>query len=355
MSEKASKLRKTLLLAGKLAIAAGLLAWILTRLNWAEFLTTLKEANLLLICFALAGYVISLVIIGIRLWFLLRIQGIAIGLWEVVRLTFLGHFFNAIVPGTVGGDVVKAFYAAKHTDRKGAAVVTVFVDRLMGMTELAVLAGVMILIVLLGRKASFDEMRRPMFAVVAALAAVVMMLVFLLSPRVRRLLHLQKIYSRLPIAHHIESARQAAMRFRQNIGSLIIAVIITLAAHGTWIAAVLLIGESISLDVAWYKYFVYIPLIYIIGAIPITPGGIGLVEAFYILFFVTGTVGQTPVVALALLARMFDILRGLPGVIVLITGTRLPKAEAMEAELAMDSANGDQPAPMPSAEQSNGE
>ena len=272
----------------------------------------------------------------VRLRLLLRVQDIEIRLWEVVRLTFLGQFFNAVVPGVVGGDLVKAFYAAKHTPRKGAAMVTVFVDRLMGLTELVLLAIVMIVVVWAIGGSTIQQMRKPVIAAGAALAAVVVLLVFLFSSRIRKLLHLQKLYSRLPIAHHFASAGDAARRFRQRPWELVRAIAITLAAHGTWIAGIALIGASLSLQVPWYKYFLYVPLIYIIGAVPITPGGVGLVEASYKLFFMSAVVSDEQIVALAVIARALDIVRGLPGLLVAITGTKLPKAEQLEAELASE-------------------
>ncbi len=329
------KLKKALLTALKFAIAAALLGWVLGDVEWDEFFATLRRANFLLLVCALGGFVAALVVIGVRWWFLLRTQQIPIRLWEVIRLSFLGQFFNAVVPGTVGGDLVKAYYAAKHTPHKGAAMITVFVDRLMGLTELALLAAVMVAVLWAGGLATWEKIRTPAAAAAAALFAVAVMLVFLLSRRVRGLLHLQKIYRRLSIAHHIDSAGAAARRFRERLGDLIVAMAITLVAHGLWLASVALIGYSLGLQLPWYIYFVYIPLIYIIGAVPVTPGGVGLVENMYVLFFVSVAIGKAEIIALALVVRLFDILRGLPGAIVAVTGTKLPKAEAMEAELGV--------------------
>jgi len=329
-------MRKCLLTGAKLAVAAGLLVWVFRAVDWREFACTLTGASLPLLLCALAGYVVSLVIIAFRLRLLLRTQDIEIGLWELVRLTFLGQFFNAVVPGVVGGDLVKAYYATKHTDRKGAALVTVFVDRLLGLTELALLAVAMLAGLWLAGRGDLETLGRPAIAAGAAVLAVTVMLVFLFSPSVRRLLGLQKIYSRLPIAHHIASAGQAARRFRQRPWDLVKAIGITLGAHGTWIAGIALAGASLSLDVPWYRYFLYVPLIYIIGAVPVTPGGAGLVEAFYVVFFASAQIGEGQILALALVARVLDILRGLPGLVVVLTGPKLPKRELLQAELAAD-------------------
>ena len=76
------------------------------------------------------------------------------------------------------------------------------------------------------------------------------------------------------------------------------------------------------------------PLIYIIGAVPLTPGGVGWIENWYVEFFRASPSGVSTILVLALLARLVPILWGLPGVIVAVTGVRLPGAESMQAELA---------------------
>jgi len=327
------RLKKHLLLIVKLAIAAALLVLVYRKENWPEFARTLKEARLGLLAWAFAGYVASLVVIAVRLRLLLRVQDIRISQWELIRLTFLGQFFNAVVPGVVGGDLVKAFYAAKHTPHKGAAVVTVFVDRLMGLAALVLLAiGMLGVVSITGQRGTAEETRRAAIAAMVAVAALTIMVAFLLSARLRRAFRLQKFYSRLSIAHHFASAGDAARKFRQHPWELVRAVVITIGAQGLWIVGVALAGASLSLGVPWYRFFIYIPLIYIIGAVPVTPGGLGVVEALYGVFFV----GVEKIRALAAVARVLDIFRGLPGLLVVITGTKLPKAEQLEAELASD-------------------
>ena len=339
------KARKILLLIVKLAIAAGLLIYIYKKYDFAGAVPLIINADKLLLLVALLGFFLSLMTIGVRLWYLMRVQEIPIGLWEMIRLTFLGQFFNAVVPGTVGGDMVKAFYAAKHTPHKGAALITVFIDRLMGLTELALLAGTMLLMVLATGQRSLQELQTPGIACVVALAAVLGLMVFLFSRRFRRFFGLEKAYSKLSIAHHFESAADAAHRFRERKGALVLALFFSLIAHSLWIVGVMLIGRALGIEAAWYHYFVFIPLIYIIGAIPLTPGGVGFVEAIYAAFFVpviVTTMGVSEgeagaqIVVLALTVRLFDIIRGLPGVIVVITGTRIPKADVLEAELEGD-------------------
>jgi len=57
----------------------------------------------------------------------------------------------------------------------------------------------------------------------------------------------------------------------------------------------------------------------------------GYVESLYVSFF--SSVPASTILVLALLARFMQMATALPGVIVYFSGPKLPKAEAMEAEL----------------------
>ena len=99
------------------------------------------------------------------MWYLLAMQGVTISLWESIRLTFLGHFFNFVVPGSVGGDLVKAWYINQHAQHVGVVLVTIFVDRLMGLFEMVILAGVMVSLVLAVGAETFERMQKPLLAI----------------------------------------------------------------------------------------------------------------------------------------------------------------------------------------------
>ncbi len=299
-------------------------------------LATLGQIDRLLLGVAAVAFVLSLFAIAVRLWYLLRLQDIHIGPWESVRLTFLGQFFNAVVPGVVGGDLVKAYYVTRHTPKVAAVLTTLFVDRVLGLTEMTLLAAVMLAIVVGGGLASVEEVRVPALAVGAILAGIAVAGTVVASGRVRRALHLHKLYRRLPFAEHLAAVGVAVRQYRANVGGLGIALAITVVAHVLFIGAIALLGVALGMHrVPWYSHFVYVPLIYIIGAVPITPGGVGLVEGAYQAFY--GAMAAAPqVLALALLARIIPLLWGLPGILVVVTGPRIPRPEEMQAQLARE-------------------
>lgn len=266
---------------------------------------------------------------------LLALQEIHIGAWEAIRLTFLGMFFNMVVPGTVGGDMVKAYYAAKHAQAKGSVLVSVIIDRALGLFMLTALAGAMLGVLTLVPPASRADLRQAGLAVGVIAAAVVGGMLVLFSARLRRLLHLQRLYQRLPIAHRFQAMGLALKTYRSHPGGLAMAAGTSLVSQTLWIAGLAMVGTCLGLTrVRWFEYFLYIPLIYSVGAIPLTPGGIGFLEKLFVVFFVAADPSQ--VLALALLARLMPMLLSLPGLVVAITGAKLPPRAVMAAELACD-------------------
>ena len=298
------------------------------------FARTMRQIALAPLGLAAAGSVLSLLTIGVRWRYLLRIQGIRIRLWEVVRLTFLGQFFNAVVPGTVGGDLVKAYYVMRHTPRKAGVLVSIFLDRVMGLAMMGLMSATMVALVLVGGWAKFADVSTPALMVAVVLAIVGAAAAMLLSRRLRRVFRLEKLYQRLPIAHHFAAAGVAARAYRENLPGLAAGMLMTLVAQILFIGSIALLGSALALPAAWHQFFVYVPLIYILGAIPVTPGGVGVIEGAYKTFFAACTAPQ--VLALALLARLIPTFWGLPGLLVAITGPKLPKSEDIEAELASD-------------------
>lgn len=299
------------------------------------FATTIRRMDRTLFALAVAAFALSTLVVGVRWWFLLKMQEIRISLWEAIRLTFLGQFFNAVVPGTVGGDLVKGYYVARHTPKRAGVLMSILVDRLLGLVELVMLAGVILTLVLATGVESFSKLKSAAVMVAIVTVLVVFLLAMLLSSRFRSVLHLEKLYARLSISHHMEAAKDAAMLYRQRLGGLFKAIMITFGSQIIWMSAIALLGMSLKLQTPWHTYYMFVPVIYIIGAIPVTPGGMGIIEAGYIEFFKSPQVGASMILALAMLARFVPVFIALPGLMVAITGPRLPKTDDIEAQLGI--------------------
>ena len=83
--------------------------------------------------------------VGVVRWrIVLEAQGLHLPLGRATSISFVAQFFNSFLLGSTGGDLIKAYYAARETHhKKTEAVTTVFVDRLVGLWAMLLFAGVM--------------------------------------------------------------------------------------------------------------------------------------------------------------------------------------------------------------------
>jgi uncharacterized protein (TIRG00374 family) len=71
-----------------------------------------------------------------RWWMLVRALGLEFALGNAFRLGLVGFFFNTLLPGGVGGDIVKAIGIAREQARRALAISTVLFDRAVGLWAL---------------------------------------------------------------------------------------------------------------------------------------------------------------------------------------------------------------------------
>lgn len=95
----------------------------------------LYAGEAVLLCFS------ALCIVFFRWKVLLQSQGIRLPYGNVFQLGMLGQFFSSVIPGTVGGDLVKAVYIARRfPEHKVRVISTIVMDRFLGLTAMILLS-----------------------------------------------------------------------------------------------------------------------------------------------------------------------------------------------------------------------
>jgi uncharacterized membrane protein YbhN (UPF0104 family) len=85
-------------------------------------------------------YVLTQVVSSLRWQWLSRPLGFTRPLGHYFAFYFIGMFFNLVLPTSVGGDVVRAWYLDGGSGRRMSAFLSVFVERLSGLLVLLVVA-----------------------------------------------------------------------------------------------------------------------------------------------------------------------------------------------------------------------
>lgn len=270
---------------------------------------------------------------------LLNVHGIGVSLFSAMKLTFLGLFYNQMMPGAVGGDLLKAWYITHHSRRglRLEAAVTVFVDRLVGLIGMVILA--FIATFFAGPEIS---QRHPQLRYIVWVTFAIMALLSLvfLSRTLRRILQLDRVARKLPFAARLRQIDQAIQLYRHHPGPIIHALLLTALMQGGQIVAIWMLARALGFDMVTLRQcLIIIPIVWVIGAAIPVPGGLGIIEGSVSFLFrmvinpenPADAIGQAT--ALALLLRLMMCVSSLPGALVPIFGGHLPKRTELEHDM----------------------
>jgi uncharacterized protein (TIRG00374 family) len=295
---------------------------------------------------------------GFRWYLLLKAVGIDIGPLRAFIINMVGAFYNTFLPGSTGGDIVKAVYAAKLApNHRTRAVVTVLIDRIIGLLGLIILGGSMAAYIALKPHAPDDPVaRRCAQVAVGALAiivATILGLVVLYTPFIRRLTGFDFILARLPakVRDRAEKALHTLELYRRRPGIVFAALLITFPVHITVIASAMLCGMAFGLPLTPGYYWVVVPVVVLAGAIPISPQGAGVMEFFAILLTRKQNATVSQAFALTMSIRLVQILWNLVGGLFVISGGYHAPTEKEQHEVEdavdEDAPKADTPPPPP--------
>jgi len=245
------------------------------------FLTYWHNLDPLLFALGALCYFVTVLIAGARWWWLLRVNGTDVSLQETLRFTWIGVFFNTVVPGATGGDVIKAIYIMKRCPgHRVPVLVSVIVDRVLGLASLALLGAVVVLFAL-------DRFGQVALAIWAVIGGVGLVGVIAFSRRLRQLVRLTWLLERLPhrVSHLLKLIDKAVFFYRDHRWVIAASLLAGVANHIISVLSVVFIGYALGVGMPTFEYFALIPVINIVTAIPIGPNGWGVGEYLYKFLF----------------------------------------------------------------------
>ena len=262
--------------------------------------------------------VVPLLLSG-RWQILLKVQGVDIPFWKVLQLSYLGYFLNFFLIGTTGGDLIKAYWIGRFSPKKAEGFVSVFVDRIIGVVVLIVMAAVFVMF--MWRDPQVAKLGRAvgLLVVLAAIAVI-----FLFSESLRRLVRFDRWKGKLPISRLVDKIDQALLTYRRSSGILLKAAGATVLLQFLSSTASYFLGSALQINTGIWYYWLYVPLAFLIGSIPVSVfWGLGLLEGAYVGFFAgSGFASVTQAAMLAMAVRLMQLFWSLPGSLVVAFGIK---------------------------------
>lgn len=227
----------------------------------------------------------------------------------ILRIFFVSTFLGTFLPGSIGGDAVRAYSLSRQQVPAGDAVASVFLDRMLGVLSL-------LLMTPLGLVLMQDLATNVGLVLVLMVTTLGCALTAVITFSDRGEILAARVLDALP--------SQGVRRLSENIVGSIrrysayhrYLTVVLLASLGVQILRVVqayYLGIALGIDEPIGVYFMFIPLILLVMLLPITVNGVGTSQAAFVWLF--GRTG-TPIsgaFALSVLFVALGIVGNLPG------------------------------------------
>lgn len=291
----------------RLLVSLGLLAALLALVDRATLGRRLAGAQPLWVAVAAGLVTLDRLLMAGKWWLLLRGRQGEVSLWGAVRGYYVASFAGLFLPMTVGADAVRVALLAGQGPVTGL-VASVVLERLVGALAQGLLATVALGVLLAagpGGELGPGVGAALLLAVAGALAA------FPVSFRLARVLAARAGWGGWRGAvGRLAAAYATYAGARALVGAFLA---LTLLEGGFPVAYHYAAGRALGLDPGWHLFVATVPLAFLLARLPVSLGGIGVLETAFV--YLAGLMGlaRTDAFALALLAEAVVLVALLPG------------------------------------------
>jgi len=286
-----------------------------TRVEWANLVEIWRRADWVLLGLASLTTPLLIALLAVRWRLFLLKQNMHLPYRTILSFVWTGQFFNAILPGSTGGDVSKIVQICSAVpDRKADALASVVTARVCALVSIFCLAAVCFWFgpssgIVIREVAQIGGIGSPVGFGFATLVIVTLCILALFARRPANRERMGRLIAALRVG----------LRWDVTLGyALVLAVLI----HFVVFTGFFVFARSLGISLTFWDVLQFLPVVLIVTLLPITVNGHGLREAILILYFnqmgismAGGTAYSTTeiVVALSVLIVGTDMLWSLPG------------------------------------------
>ncbi len=314
-----SAVRPVLVFAGKLLVSSLLIWFVLSRLSLADITADMTHPRWGLLAAALVVYGASAVGGALQWAWILRAGGITASTRRILRVYFIGLFFNNFLPANIGGDAWKIVDLGGQEGRRLGVFCATLLDRLMGLGALVLAA----LLVLLAATLAGVPLPGVTLVLIPVLLVLALVTTLLLSRRLggwgvallsrlglgRLADPLERVTGELGLYRPQLPFLQRIFLFSMGVQSLRMFTHI-LVALGLGFA---LTGAQIT------QLLVLVPVLAVSLTLPVTINGIGLRESVSANLLTWSGLAGPQAVAMEVVAYLVQVLLSLSGGVLLLT------------------------------------
>ena len=298
----------------KLGLSLGLFTLLFRSIDLDDFREQLAAARLDLVVVAFLGYLLSQVLSAYKWQVLARPLGFHHPLRVFGIYYFVGMYLNLFVPSTVAGDVGRGLLLATQSGRVSTALQSVLADRITGVVMLLWVSALGFLV--------FGPTVFPATVAYGVVGAAVLVVAgWWIAPQVVPVLFLPGHAVHRAWGNLIQPYHDQAMLLGY-------ACLVSFGLHCLQLGLQVILAYALRLPIPLWYLILFIPLVHILSALPVSFGGIGVRESSYVVFLALIGIGRHQALAFGFLWSALVLGAGMVGGVVLLLSPEVQRSLA---------------------------
>ena len=302
-------MKRALLTLLKAAVGITLLVFLLSKTDLSTLWSLVRASKLEFLLLAVLVYIATIIVISFRWRLLLFAHDMKVAFRKLVVYYFVGFFVNNFLPTSIGGDITRTIDLARVSGRRAESAASVLMERVIGLTAIVFLALMGLLLV--GRM----DYKPRLFLVVFVFLGLLLFIfaivfydvplgglkrrageiqIFEFGRRLKKLYGCLKLY------------RDS----KNTLGGVFFVSILYQLLNAVFVYCVNL---TLGLGIKFYYFLVFVPLIGLVGFIPISINALGLREGGYVFLLTRIERSSAEALSLALLVYAITLAVSLIG------------------------------------------
>ena len=281
----------------KLLVSLVLMAWLYRHVDLTGLGAIIAGTRLELLALVFALLFFNTAISTLKWRILLKADDVSLPFGSLLASYMVGSFFNVFLPSNIGGDAYRIYDVARQSAKPVHTFASVFVDRLSGFCALAIMGFVFPLSSL----GLFSD-SRVLWLPLLVFAAIVLLIWGLYQQKLLRWgLHLTRLDRIGRIGTSLDQFLDSIATYRSKDGVMTRIMGVSFCFQFTVIVCVYVLSQAIGMHIPFVFFCVFVPLISLLEALPISIFGLGLRDAGYVFFFTQVGASREDGLAMALL------------------------------------------------------
>jgi len=213
---------------------------------------------------------------------LLKVKGINISFAEVVCSYYIGTFWGTFLPASVGGDMVRAYRICGRTGNVKDIISSIILERVLGIAATLFIGALSLIFFITFVSASE-------WKIAAALALSLLIFFALLalsfSAQLTRWFDRRFQFHKRGRMEKLAEVYRSYRSYQEHRGPIARFLLWSLLEQCSPVLSAFLVSRSLGLDIPFWAFVVFVPVIMAIARAPISFDGYGVREGLYVYFF----------------------------------------------------------------------